>query len=175
MIRLNIGSGKTKIEGFVSIDVMPGADIQGDFRTFNYKKSSVEEIYCSHTIEHFTFKEADEIFALFKKWLKPDGILWIAVPDEEIIFKFLSDGDWSHYLIGLVYGNNRYETDIHKSGWCKNSLRKKVNEFGFKVVEEFKPFVVGEDGTGFDASSMWYEDKYKNRYDISINFKCIKT
>ena len=172
-ICLNIGSGKTKIPGFTSIDVIPGVDIQGDFRTLNYKESSVEEIYCSHTLEHFTFQEADEILALFKKWLKPGGVLFLAVPDMQMIFKLLADDSWNEHLLGLVYGNNRYETDVHKSGWCRQSLNEKLSEFGFKVIEEFEPFVVGEDGALFDASSMWYEDKFRTHYTISINFKCV--
>ena len=171
--KLNIGSGKTKIPDFVSIDLIPEADIQNDFRLLNIPESSVEEIYFSHTLEHFTFKEAEDVLALFKKWLKPKGVLWLAVPDEEMIFRLLCDGYWSDYLIGLVYGNNRYETDIHKSGWCRDSLKKKLSEFDFKVIEEFEPFVSGEDGAEFDASSMWFEDRYKNIYRISINLKCI--
>ncbi len=170
---LNVGSGKTKIEGFTSVDIMPGADIQADFRTLSIRESSISKIYHSHGIEHFTFKEVNEILGLFRKWLKPEGILFIAVPDEEKIFKFLSDGYWCDYLVGLVYGNNRYETDIHKSGWCKNSLKEKLSEFGFEILEEFEPFVVGEDGTGFDASSMWFKDRYGVINSISINFKCV--
>jgi intein/homing endonuclease len=130
---------------------------------------------CSHIIEHFWYKDAMALLRKFNRWLKSDGILWIAVPDFELISQFYCAGDYSQYLMGLLYGNNRYETDVHRHPWTRKSLEKALNETGFVVIDDnFKPWVHNADGTAWDASSMWYEKPDGERVGISINFKCRK-
>jgi SAM-dependent methyltransferase len=57
-IKLNIGSGPTAMEGFLSIDTIKFND---DIVQFNagtdvwpYEDNSVDEVHCSHTLEHMT-------------------------------------------------------------------------------------------------------------------------
>lgn len=55
IIRLDIGCGKNKKQGFIGVDQYPieGVDIVMDLRgKWPWKDGSVEEAYCSHFIEH---------------------------------------------------------------------------------------------------------------------------
>lgn len=56
-VRLNLGCGKTTMEGFVGMDrrKFPGVDIVHDINDYPwpFADESVEEIHCSHVLEHF--------------------------------------------------------------------------------------------------------------------------
>ena len=59
-LRLDIGCGKNKREGFVGVDQykMDGVDIVHDMREpWPWQDDSVEEVHCSHFLEHLTGKE----------------------------------------------------------------------------------------------------------------------
>lgn len=58
VIRLDIGCGKNKRDGFIGIDqyAIPGVDVVCDvrYKPLPYKNGSVDEVHCSHFIEHLT-------------------------------------------------------------------------------------------------------------------------
>lgn len=59
-IRLDLGCGINKREGFVGVDSLKlkGVDIVADLtKKWKWKDSSVDEINMSHTLEHFTQEE----------------------------------------------------------------------------------------------------------------------
>lgn len=59
-LRLDIGCGKNKREGFLGVDQyrMPGVDMVLDVRgKWPWKDNSVDEVHCSHFIEHLTATE----------------------------------------------------------------------------------------------------------------------
>ena len=53
-LRLDIACGKTKKQGFTGVDIWEGADIVMDLEKFPwaFDDNSVDEIFCSHYIEH---------------------------------------------------------------------------------------------------------------------------
>ena len=58
--KLDIGCGKFKREGFTGVDqyAMDGVDCVFDLRqTWPVESDSVEEVFCSHFVEHLTGKE----------------------------------------------------------------------------------------------------------------------
>ena len=75
--RLDIGCGKNKKEGFTGVDQykMPGVDVVMDVRKpWPWKDSSVEEIHCSHFVEHLSGPErvhfVNEVFRVLKPGAK---------------------------------------------------------------------------------------------------------
>lgn len=59
-LKLNLGSGPTKMPGFLSVDQIsfPGVDKVVDLRgSWPWLSNSVEEAHCSHCLEHFTAME----------------------------------------------------------------------------------------------------------------------
>lgn len=59
VLKLNLGCGRMILPGFINIDIMPlpGVDVQWDLNNLKsnplpFEESSVNEILCSHTLEH---------------------------------------------------------------------------------------------------------------------------
>ena len=73
-IRIDLGCGKNKKEGWTGVDVrkFPGVDIVADLRKrWPWKDGTVSEVYCSHFLEHLTGDErvhfVNELFRVLKK------------------------------------------------------------------------------------------------------------
>lgn len=59
-LRIDIGCGKNKKEGFIGVDqfAIPGVDVVCNVREgLPYDNDSVDEVHCSHFIEHLTALE----------------------------------------------------------------------------------------------------------------------
>jgi hypothetical protein len=73
--KLDIGCGKNKKEGFTGVDQynLPGVDVIFDVRSgkWPWEDGSIEEVHCSHFIEHLTAQERidfmNELFRVMKK------------------------------------------------------------------------------------------------------------
>lgn len=82
MVKLNIGSGTDIKQGWINIDRVKsiGVDIILDLnkKCLPFKDSSVDEIFCSHVLEHLI--NPHEVVMEFWRVLKPDGILTIKLP-----------------------------------------------------------------------------------------------
>jgi hypothetical protein len=56
--QLEIGSGPTKREGWVTLDVCRGADVFWDLRhKLPFVDSCFDRVYCSHVLEHFSYPD----------------------------------------------------------------------------------------------------------------------
>ena len=71
-LKLNLACGQNKVEGFVGVDIAKTevTDMIMDLEKYpwKFKDNSVEEIFCSHYIEHTTdlIKFMDELFRILK-------------------------------------------------------------------------------------------------------------
>jgi predicted SAM-dependent methyltransferase/glycosyltransferase involved in cell wall biosynthesis len=112
-IRLNIGCGDKKIDGFVNVDIDSSADVQVDVRKgIPYPDNSVEGIYSEHFIEHLTQVEAIRFLRECRRVLIPNGVMRIATLDlDYLIMKY--EGDWKNqaWIEEFEYSwiNNRCE------------------------------------------------------------------
>jgi ubiquinone/menaquinone biosynthesis C-methylase UbiE len=82
-IRLDIGCGKNKKEGFTGIDQfkMEGVDVVMDVRKpWPYEDNSVEEVHSSHFVEHLNGIERVSFFNELYRVLKPDAKATIITP-----------------------------------------------------------------------------------------------
>jgi hypothetical protein len=89
-IKIDIGSGRSKLDGYITLDKEPevNADITFDFENdfigilkYNDKFiSEVDEIRAYHILEHFRPENKVMIMKRFYDLLKEEGILDIAVP-----------------------------------------------------------------------------------------------
>lgn len=130
-IKLNIGAGSTVIEGFTPIDRKLGTEAY----PLNYPDNSVEEIRCSHMLEHLSFGEVQEAFKEWNRVLKPGGRLRISVPDvRKVLGSIEHDETWRFKLMGGQIDGD----DFHKSAFDDGLLVAHFDKFGFENVQPWE-------------------------------------
>jgi predicted SAM-dependent methyltransferase len=79
-IRLNLGCGQNRIEGFTGVDIMPGADVVLDLfkPKWPWKDNSVDAIECLHFIEHVP--SLIDFMNECHRILKPGGQMHVIAP-----------------------------------------------------------------------------------------------
>jgi len=119
MIRLDIGCGKNKRQGFIGVDIDPSsdADVLASATNLPFKNCSIDYISCSHLLEHLYPSEARVFFDEIHRVLKPGGRAYIKV-----------DRDWSRKrLIN--------KDPEHRHRYSTNEIEKMVNKFSVKKVK----------------------------------------
>jgi predicted SAM-dependent methyltransferase len=136
MQRLNIGCGKRKRKGYISIDIEPSnnPDIVGDFRTMDFK--DVDEIRAEHLLEHFSRDEGIQVLKLWHKWLKDGGTLIVETPDFEGICRdFAVDKYW---MTRHAYGSQEAEWAYHRDGYYEEKFKTLFPNIGFEILDIIK-------------------------------------
>jgi len=92
-IKLNLGCGGDIIEGYINCDINnPLADIKCDVRDLPFESESVDEIFASHIIEHFDYKEGGDVLHEWNRVLKKGGKLTIECPDlDKIVNSYITN------------------------------------------------------------------------------------
>jgi len=90
------------------------------------KDKSFQTVVCSQVIEHLPF--TDEIFKNLNRILVNRGILIIGTPDYGKISWHIFE--WLH---GKIFPNSY--TEGHISKYTRESLFKKLNDFGFEILD----------------------------------------
>ena len=141
-VKLHLGCGKRHFPGFIHIDRDPWEhlDYQRDIKDLsNFEDNSVDLIYLCHCFNSF---DDDDARAALKEWhriLKKGGILRIAVPDfEAISMAYLSFKDLKLVKILVTgYYKGKLGTDYHRSVYDEATLKKLLEECGFKNVHRW--------------------------------------
>ena len=86
-MKLHLGSGNRYLKGYVHVDI---SDHDIDIKTSMNKltsieENSVDEIYASHVLEYFDRDEVEAVLIEWKRVLRKNGILRIAVPNFEAL------------------------------------------------------------------------------------------
>lgn len=82
LIKLDVGCGSNKREGFVGIDIAGGADIVHDLTNFPWPiaDASVGEVHCSHVFEHIPGKLRGKFMDELWRVMAPGAGAVIIVP-----------------------------------------------------------------------------------------------
>lgn len=82
MVRLDLGCGKNPREDFTGVDVRDfGQEIVCDLRgDWKWEDDSVDEVHCSHFVEHLTAQERIHFVNELYRVLKPGGKATIITP-----------------------------------------------------------------------------------------------
>jgi predicted SAM-dependent methyltransferase len=84
-MKLNIGCGPNRKQGWVNIDLLPDVDLSLDMReAMPFSENSAAIIYSEHFFEHLDYPEpAKQFLKECHRILKPGGIFSVGVPDTE--------------------------------------------------------------------------------------------
>lgn len=82
LLKLDLGCGKNVREGFTGVDIKDfGQPIKADLtKTWPWKDGSVDEVWCSHMIEHFTPEERIHFVNELYRVLKPGATCQLIAP-----------------------------------------------------------------------------------------------
>ncbi len=140
--KLHLGCGQKYIPGFVHIDMIDEKHIRHcqSVATLPFVDNSVDLIYASHVLEHFSRQETGEVLQEWFRVLRPAGVLRLAVPDFAACAalyheKGLQDGLTG--LIGLICGGQRNEYDYHKMVFDEPFLGELLRGVGFRQVRRW--------------------------------------
>ncbi len=142
-LKINIGAAKTKMPGYINVDIRPIADVQADMRALpDNWKGRIVEIVANHCIEHLAFWEAKEALAHWQAMLKPGGKVIMECPNiQKCAMNLLKYPD--RLALGLwgIYGlqTSNIPEMIHKSGWTPEMLIDACYKAGFSKAYEAPP------------------------------------
>jgi len=147
-IKLNLGCGNDIRRGYVNIDCreIQGIDLCYDMRlcSIPFEDETASEILLKDSLEHLSWRIVKDFLKDCYRVLKKNGKIHIQCPDlEAIARKVILNPDFrfgelhGHLAIGFwVYGSGDYgEPSFHKAGFTIPTLKKLLEELGFKVID----------------------------------------
>lgn len=151
MVKLNLGSGDSKYQGFTSVDLYDEqADVKADLTDLPFEDNSVEEIICLQTVEHIAYNLTEKMFEEMYRVLKPGCSAHIECPDMMYAAKSIVEtGDIEQKWIQHIYGEYHRPWDIdrygptavdhegskHRTGFTFKRIQRICEPIGFEVKE----------------------------------------
>lgn len=130
MDKLHWGCGPIYLDGWVNMDMSQGhkTDVLGNILSSHFDENRFDVIYACHAYEHISFpNDAVEALNRMYRWLKPNGVLRIAVPDLELAVKaYVTTGD-----LKFLYGGD------FKAYYHKDTKAERLNFFVKAWQHEF--------------------------------------
>jgi len=147
-MKLHLGCGQIYLKGYLNIDFPLNkhnvqnksvADKHADILKLSYPENSVEEIRLHHVFEHFTRPIACALITKWYRWLKPNGVLRIEVPDfqrtAKAILNPLNISEKKLKAIRHIFGSHEAKWAIHCEGYTSKSLSILLKMYGFKIIK----------------------------------------
>ena len=150
-IKLHLGCGGVRWRDFINVDMYPHdgtaadssrqgciADVFADMRKLGLSDDSVDEIFTSHTIDHFTRWEAVDMLRDWHRILKPGGRVVIEAADfvRCIIWLLHPNRTKREAARNQFYGNqwDRLEYETHRYVWSARELVGVLRDIGFQRI-----------------------------------------
>jgi predicted SAM-dependent methyltransferase len=127
---------------WINVDILdhPNVNIVSDMRKLPFEDNSVDVLYSSNSLEYFDREETIEALKEWKRVLKPNGELFIAVPDFEMMAKYYIQFRVPLMrFIGPLYGKMDIngKNIYHKQVFDYSSLGELLFTLGFKRIEKY--------------------------------------
>ena len=145
-IKLNLGSGNSKNTqdaGYINIDMFKWdyVDVVHDIeKRLPYEDDSIDEILCSHALEHCSMAAVPKMISDWRRVLKQGGIIRVIVPEIEACMRnFLAspetDNNKWNWKIEYILGGQHHQAgqQLHKSAFTPTHLQKIVENAGLVV------------------------------------------
>jgi predicted SAM-dependent methyltransferase len=125
LIRLDIGAGPygDTPEGWITVDAFVDADVKAFMWDLPYGDGEVDEIHCSHALEHITKYEVRKTLNEWRRVLKPGGQVDIKVPDLRWVCKNWLEKQDSDWALDAIYGMHNHPGEQHKTGFSPVMLK----------------------------------------------------
>ena len=143
-LRINVGCGTVSLPGYVNIDLhVQTADLIADAHALPFEDNSVDEVYSSHLLEHFSGSQQNfEVLTVLQEWfrvLKPGGVIKVNVPNLEWCLKHWlmqnTEEDRWRFPLDMIFGMQTNPGEYHKTGFDEKHLRCFLRKAGFHHIE----------------------------------------
>ena len=144
-VRLNIGAGKKRPEGFTNLGLHPDHDIVSDIRTLPLPDDSVDEAMAIHVLEHVNRWEAPAMLAEWLRVLKPGAMIGIELPELFRCCRAILAGAPPNEGLQGLFGEWQLqdETMLHKHAYSEAELRDELEKAGFVNIRFVRPHFHG--------------------------------
>ena len=137
-VKLNLGCGDDLMEGYINIDLYnPNAEVQVDIRKLPYGDDSVDEVFSSHALEHFSKHETIPILTEWNRVLKSGSRLIMNLPDLEwCMLNWLNtpERDKWEWAVDSIFGHQMAEGEVHQAGFTKSRLEYLLTTTGYNNI-----------------------------------------
>ncbi len=174
-MKLHLGCGNLKLPNYINIDLLSAkADIKLDITNLSiFNNNTIDEIYVSHTLEHFN---RNKILCILLEWnrvLKDGGILRIAVPDFEKVVKIYNKNHDITELIGFLNGGQRNIYDFHYINFDIHVLTAILTTCGYSEIERYESHDFLGNCDDYSKSYIPHMDMHNGEL-MSLNVTCKK-
>jgi len=147
LIKLNVGSGPKKVEGYKNLDrnYFEGVDYICDAWFTPLDANTVSDIYCRQVLEHFDREETVKVFNEWKRILVNGGKIKVEVPDLLFACKQIQMPGKSQWLPQKTNYEHAYSSIfgwevgrknmMHKQGFTNKDIKVLFTINGFVNVE----------------------------------------
>jgi predicted SAM-dependent methyltransferase len=185
-LKLHIGAGEQRLEGWLNIDIHPAQLAMNVLRPLPFADGSVRTVFVSHLLEHLYYpRDVRGFLGELRRALRPGGRVRIVVPDIEKCIEAYTQHDaqffasrretWSWWPENptrledfLAYSGAGPEPGLlfesHKYGYDFETLRKVLEECGFAGVERSEFMASTHAELRVDDASAVAGAKYGQRY-----------
>jgi predicted SAM-dependent methyltransferase len=138
-LRLHLGCGKVRLEGFVNIDhrATSATDLECDILQLPFDDNTAARIETYHVIEHLGRHEAVRAVREWHRVLAPGGVLVIECPDFDTACCEYLNGRQER--IDNIFGLQRFDGDSHRFGYNFPRLEGLLAECGFQSIVQQPP------------------------------------
>lgn len=179
-MKIHLGCGKRDFgEDWIHIDKSDYSHVKyNDVINLPVEENSVDIIYASHMFEYFDRTEAVEVLEKWKFYLKPGGVIRLAVPNFEMYVKLYTEKHFSlDNCIGPLYGKWSVSDSLivyHKTTYDFISLKNMFESAGLKNTKLWD-WTKTEHSHIDDYSQSYYPHMDKeNGILLSLNIECEK-
>lgn len=140
-VKLNLGCGSEKIEGYVNIDCEETCkpDLVHNFTAapLPYEDGSVGEIVMFHTVEHIRKVEHGFIFQECARVLKLHGSLLVSYPNFLICADYyrINYKGQREFWEKTIFGRQLYPSDYHVCAIIPSELELLLGQLGFDQLK----------------------------------------
>jgi hypothetical protein len=135
-VKLNLGSGDKPLNGYVNLDLKQGQSVY-PLLLAGMGVGGVDEIRASHILEHFPHRETLSVLRDWVSWLKPGGVLKLAVPNfREIAQAYLAQEELP--IEGYLMGGQTDANDFHKAVFDEPALQKLMEQVGLVNIQPWE-------------------------------------
>ena len=175
-IYLHLGCGPINHPMFINIDARPAPHIHYVRRIDNlsvFKNNTVDLIYASHCLEHFSHRKIAEVLKEWYRVLKKGGVLRVSVPDFDLLLQIYRNNrnDINTIVLPLMGGQD-YRYNFHYAVFTTSSLSSLLRETGFTDIKSWEPGSMHL--TTFDDWSAGKITIHGRVYPVSLNIEAVK-